>query len=172
MQPHQYVSGRDALSLVLRAQRALGFTQQEVADAIGSSLRTVQRWSSASSQPTAGHMCKLAVLVHPRDPKLAAELAERVGQTLETLGVVAPPAPRADAAAAARPQSVLDALVSSVVAAAAEALDVSPRLARPALVAALRQARTVGVGLDEILSVLQGAARSVRTNPTRRDASP
>jgi hypothetical protein len=41
------------------------------------------------------------------------------------------------------------------VSAAADALDVSPRVARPALLAAMERATLAGLGVDEVLAVLR-----------------
>src|SRR5579863_8587655 len=129
-----------ALVAVWEAQSTLGLTQRELAALVGSSLRTVQRWSGGGSQPHMSDVLKIARAVHPRDAALAQRLVGFYGQTLESAGIVAPraapPAPSAQPSPP-DPSPMLPFLAEAVVAAAAEALDVSPRVARPALLAAL-----------------------------------
>jgi hypothetical protein len=153
------LSGPHVLPLVTKAQGVLLFNQRTLADAIGSSHRTVQRWSSGRAHPLVMHVRKLAVLVYPHDAPLAAELAALAGESLESLGLV-PPAPAAPAQAsppAAPPPSplLLAALAESVVAAAAEAMDVSPRVARPAVLAAAERAQSANVSIDDLVRALR-----------------
>jgi transcriptional regulator with XRE-family HTH domain len=160
----------EQLSLAIQAQQELGLTQQELANLIGSSLRTIQRWSSKKASPYDSELQKLAVAVYPRDPKLAERLAVAGSATLESLGVVAAADPRA-ASAASLPPALIGLVAESVVSAAAEALDVSPRVARPALLAALERAKLAGLGVDHLLAALRpsdpAAGPSGRKKPSR-----
>ena len=124
------------------------------AELVGSSLRTVQRWSAGHGAPYSGDIAKLAAAVHPRDPELARRLAAAAGQTLESLGIVVPPPPPPVQVAPER-SPLMPLLVEAVVAAAAEALDVSPRVARPAVLAAIERAKAAELSLDDRLSVLR-----------------
>jgi hypothetical protein len=174
------VVGDDVCALVTGAQLALGFTQRQVAEAVGTSLRTVQRWSSQGGSPCVGELRTLAVLVHPHDAALAAKLAAVIGETLESLGLVtalpppvAEPSPVGLSALANRepalPPNVMAALAESVVAAAAESMDVSPRVVRPALLAAMERAKSAGLDVDGLLSALRPA--TTRESKRRRRAA-
>ena len=146
-----------ALVAVWEAQRTLVLTQRELAALVGCSLRTVQRWSGGGSQPHMSDVMTIARAVHPRDAELAQRLVGFYGQTLAGAGIVAPRAAPSPSAAPSPPDPspMLPFLAEAVVAAAAEALDVSPRVARPALLAALERAKAAGIGLDDVLSVLR-----------------
>jgi transcriptional regulator with XRE-family HTH domain len=159
MHPEAKVVGNDVLALVALAQRALGYSHQALADAVGSSLRTVQRWSSEQSHPTVDNLRKLAVLVYPHDAGIAKRLAALVGETAQSLGLAKAAAPqlaeKTPSMPSGLPPKVTAALAESVVAAAAEAMDVSPRVARPALLAAMECASALGIGVDDLLTALR-----------------
>ena len=121
---------------------------------MGSSQRTVQRWSAGRGWPSRDQLLKLMVAVYPEEPETARRLAAAIGQTLESLGVVAPPAPP-PAPPPPEPSPLMPLLVESVVSAAAEALDVSPRLARPAVLAAVERAKAAALTVDNLLAVLR-----------------
>jgi transcriptional regulator with XRE-family HTH domain len=157
MNPYAAIADKETLGLVVLAQTALGYTQQRLADALDTSLRTVQRWSSGDSHPTAGHIRTLAILVHPHDANLAGKLAARIDDTPESLGLVARPPPPTERAVTLT-REVSTALAESVVAAAAEAMDASPRVARPVVVAAMQRARSAGLGVEDVISGLRPEA--------------
>jgi hypothetical protein len=161
----------DLLPALMKAQLTLHLNQQQLADLLGSSLRTVQRWYARRSTMYPQDVSRLAAAVHPVDPDLARRLAACIGQTPESLGIVPPaasPPPPSPPAAAALPQAAAGApgvpsrlrpvLVEAVVAAAAEALDVSPRVARPAVLAAMERAKTADLAIDDLLAVLRPPA--------------
>src|SRR5580693_6151610 len=106
------------------ARRALQVSQNGLAEKLGVSRRTGQRWSKGSG-PVGTDLHKMALLVHPVDPSLAAEIASAGGTSLEALGVLGgvpgPVLPPPQALIAA-PDRVVDA----VVCAAAEAMQVTP----------------------------------------------
>lgn len=133
-------------ALVKNGYQTLGVNQRGFAKLVATSLRTVSRWTNGSSFPSAADLTKLARLVHPRDPALAAQIASAAGGTVESLGI-APPAPPPRASPAQ--------LVEQVLYAAAEAADLSPRAVRPALVAAFRRASQARLTLDEALAALE-----------------
>jgi hypothetical protein len=139
---------------VVKAQLTLLLNQKELGELMDSSQRTVQRWYAGRGWPSPGQLTKLAVAVHPRDPDIARRLAAAMGQTLESLGLVARAAPP-PVQAPAEPSPLMPLLVESVVAAAAEALDVSPRVARPAVLAAVERAKAAALTLDDLLAVLR-----------------
>ena len=92
-------------------------------------------------------------------PNLAAQLAQSVGESLVSLGVVkpAPPPVVASAPGVPSPPPVED-VVDSIVCAAADAMNVLPRDVRPALLAAFTRARRLGLGIEAVESAL--ASRS------------
>jgi transcriptional regulator with XRE-family HTH domain len=94
MHPEAKVVGNDVFALVALARRALGYSHQATADAVGSSQRTVQRWSSEQSHPTVDNLRKLAVLVYPHDAGIAKKLAALLGETAQSLGRATAAAPQ------------------------------------------------------------------------------
>ena len=137
--------------LVHRIFRATAMTYQEIGRHAGVSGRTVQRWVAGQSHPIGTNFHRLAAVVHPRDPVLAADIAAFCGTTLEALGVVRPEPTAAPALAPARPTA---AHAETVVYAAAEAMDVSPRAIRPALAAAFARAAELGFTASDFALVL------------------
>jgi len=149
------LTGKDVLPLIWEAQGVLLFNQRKLADAVGSSLRTVQRWSSGRAAPLAMNVRKLAVVVYPHDPVLASKLAALVQESVESLGLV-PPHPLAmPPPPPSLPANVLAALAEAVVAAAAEAMDAPPRVARPVVLAAAERAQSAGVTIDDLVRALR-----------------
>jgi len=137
--------------LFTRCRLALGETQVGLGAKLGVARRTSQRWA-AQGVPTY-HLPKLAALVYPRDAKLAAEVAAAAGTTLERLGLVAS-TPVAPPAAPAAPPTPPTAMVDAVVCAAADALNVLPRDARPGVYAAFARAAEIGTSIEFVTRVL------------------
>jgi hypothetical protein len=172
--------------LVLARERLL-FTQLQLANAIGSSLRTVARWEANRAAPADFHMHKLARLLFPVDASLAHDAAVLGGKTLEELGLVkpvpkrepeialpppAPPSPPPPPPPPAPPplpaRLLVDAVVCSV-AAALEALEGAPvplARARAAVAAALTTARDLRLDLDAAADALGARA------PTKPESVP
>jgi transcriptional regulator with XRE-family HTH domain len=146
------MSSQDLLLGIQEAQRALLLSQQDLASITGASLRTVQRWYAGQASPSPNEIARLAAAVYPTDPDLARRLAMGVGRSLESLGVAV--APR-----------LSPLLVDSVVSAAAEALDISPRVARPAVLAAAERAKAAGLSIDDLLAVLRPVAAGKPAKP-------
>ncbi|HLK36017.1 MAG TPA: helix-turn-helix domain-containing protein [Polyangiaceae bacterium] len=121
----------------------LGMNQAEFGPALGWSHRTAVRWERGRATPTAESLVKLASLLAPIDLDLAAEIAATVGQTLESLGIVAP---------AAKPGPTLSPadLSDLVVCAAADAADLAPRALRSLLYAAFARARALGLSVEQV----------------------
>ncbi|HUB07165.1 MAG TPA: helix-turn-helix transcriptional regulator [Myxococcales bacterium] len=148
--------------LVMQAARLLNFTNQALADHLGVSRRTVQRWLVSGTGPQMQHAVKLACTVYPRHEALARELAIHGGTTVEALGLVPPrpppppaaPAPRAapvpPPAPAARSEHA-----EAVLCAAANAMDVSPARIAPAVVAAFKRALALGVDVPSLVALLE-----------------
>ena len=156
--------------LLVRTQLALERSQAEFGRLLGSSRRTVQRWTAGQSTPTRTQVEELARLVHPRDAELAAQLADHLGETFESLGiVVAQPAPSEGVVEAApamptpmetprpapppqRPAPTL--LVEAVVCAAADAMNLSPSAVRASLRAAFERAHALELTVAEVVEAL------------------
>jgi transcriptional regulator with XRE-family HTH domain len=157
---------RAITSLVALGMGALGLSQRELGAQLGSSLRTAQRWATGRAQPSADQLKKLAALVHPRNPTLAAEIAAAVHETLESLGLVLPPSPPEPVVVVEpvvkgppeTPGDLVPLLVEAVVAAAAEALDQMPRVVRPAVTAAFVRAQAARLSVADVVAVLDPAS--------------
>jgi len=145
--------------LLSEVRRALGLNQLEFAQLIGSSKRTVQRLEAGRSW-LYGNEAALAVrALHPKDPALAARLAAFFSITLAAAGIVAAPTQSMASRGA----------IDSVLCAAADVLDLSPRSVRPALLAALARARDLSLGMDALMDAL---AQSDPPAPAQRSISP
>jgi hypothetical protein len=141
--------------LVHLARRALSVgSQGDFGELMGSSRRTGQRWETGRAEPTPGQVCKMAGMVYPTDPDLAAQLAAAAGTTLVALGLVKPPAPPPPPPAPLPPPPPVEDVVDSIVCAAADAMSVLPRDVRPALLAAFTRARRLGIGIDAVEKAL------------------
>lgn len=141
--------------LIIEARRLLMLSQGALGEKLGSSRRTGQRWESGTV-PSAGQLHTLAGLVYSHDATLAAQIASAGGTTLEALGIVPPPPATLDAPPAA-PVLPPEFLADTVVCAAAEAMNVTPGAIRPALLAAFRRARLVGLSLEAMEKALHAA---------------
>jgi transcriptional regulator with XRE-family HTH domain len=130
-------------ALFFRARRALRVTQVDLAQMLGASRRTGQRWDAGQSYPSVSQLTELAKAVYARDPALASEVAVSVGTTVDALGLAAPAAPPAVPAP-------IESIVDSVVCAAAEAMDALPRAVRPALMAAFARARELHLSIEDV----------------------
>jgi len=68
-------------------------SQREFGYAVGSSHRTAARWDAGRSVPAVHNLQVLARLLHPEYRELAIEVADAADETLESLGLEAPPPP-------------------------------------------------------------------------------
>jgi hypothetical protein len=134
-------------SLVSTARYAIGTSSAKIAPLVGSSKRTVDRWFAGESHPSDAQVVKIARLVHPRNPALAAQLAAAVGETLVTLGLVQ-----------VRPPPAHAHLIDAVVCVAAETINVPSLALRPALLAAFQRARELGFTLEDAEKALAAGA--------------
>lgn len=153
----------EIIPLLQRARRVLDLSSQgALGEALGSSARTGQRWEQGRSDMGLPDLHKLIAMVHPRDPQLAAELAQVKGTTLLAAGIAPPPPPLPVAAAPPAPPAPPPPdpayLVDTVVCAAAEAMDVMPEGIRPALRAAFRRARLARLTVEDIDAALNPAS--------------
>jgi transcriptional regulator with XRE-family HTH domain len=139
-----------------QVRHALGMTQRNFADAVGSSLRTVSRWAAGQAYPDAPDYHRMAALVHARNPDLAEEAATRGGRTLEELGIVAPSPP-----AAPEPAQPARFLGDSVIFAALDATDptapLTPQRARAMVHAAFVRARDLRMTIDAAVDAVAPA---------------
>jgi hypothetical protein len=146
-------------ALVHLARRALHVgSQGDFGVLMGSSRRSGQRWEIGQARPSHEQMCKMAAMVYPEDPDLAAQLAASVGQTLVSLGIVKPAPAPAPVVVPAAPLPPVEDIVDSIVCAAADAMNALPRDVRPALLAAFTRARRLGLGTETVEKAL-GAAK-------------
>jgi transcriptional regulator with XRE-family HTH domain len=128
-----------------RYRQALGMNQNQLAQALGASRRTGQRWTKGHASLYQHHYEKLAELLVGKDFEAAAHAARLAGTTLEAMGLVSPPPPVVPFVPfTAAPEDVVD----SVVCVAAEAANLTPSAMRPALLAAFTRARRLGLTFE------------------------
>jgi DNA-binding XRE family transcriptional regulator len=134
--------------LLREIRRALLGSQGTVGEVVGVVRQTVAKWEQGKSVPPPSTWAALARAVHPRDVALAARVAAAGDHSLESLGLAAPapPAP----ALSLTPAHLAD----SIVCAAADAMDVTPRSVRPAVVAAFERAMALSMTPEAVLKVL------------------
>jgi hypothetical protein len=152
-------------SLLMEAGRVLHLNQRELAERLGVSRRTIVRWTARVTAMSPTDMIALARLVFPHDVRLAEALALKSATTLERLGLVRPvppPPPPLPPPVPSPPPPPLARLLDIVVCAVADALDLAPRAARPALLAGVRRARELGLKLDEMEQALSGEAKTLK----------
>ena len=160
--------------LLFRCMKAGHLNQRELATVLGTSDRTVSRWlggGAGTLVPAQFHA--LARAAFPGDRALAAELAALGNSTLEGLGLVqAPPAPRpatAPAPAAAPPPvapvqpppAILDALLDSIVCAAADLHSLPSREIRPMVAAAFARAVELGLTVEAVATGFAAKSKKV-----------
>ncbi len=136
--------------LVMETRRVLGLSRDQLGDLLQTSKRTVARWEGGQSTIHSADLFELARRVHPHDTALAEALSIAGGATLETLGIVPPPAPP-EPAAPAIPGHIL---VDAIVCAAADALKAVPETVRASVLAAFRRARELRMTVEDVESAL------------------
>jgi hypothetical protein len=153
-----------SLVLLYEVTRLLSLNQRELAQAIDTSYRTVQRIHAGRSHLSRDQWGRLARAVHPKNPELAARIAAWERVTLVDFGI-APPPPRPPPAAALPPpvaalppaRAVSPRDADSVVCAAADIMNVPPRVARPVVAAAFARAREMGLSVEAVAAALQAS---------------
>jgi hypothetical protein len=147
MQPPR---GNDATRLMVRGQVAAKMSNGQFADLVGVSRRTIVRWTRGSPYMTDAQWVKLVAAAHARDAAVAASMAAEMGESLVSLGIEPPPAP---------PPPVIDSqeLMERVLYAAAAAAGLSPQAVKPAVVAALDRAASLGASLDDVRKAIAPA---------------
>jgi DNA-binding XRE family transcriptional regulator len=134
--------------LCATARLAMLMNQSKFAVAVGSSLRTVQRWEAGRSSPVPAGIHRIADAVRPHDPELAAEI--------DTLSPrrAAPPAVVSEPPSPAQGPVSATILLDALVCAAAEAMGAAPQTVRPALLAAFARAKATGLTIDAVIAGL------------------
>ena len=125
--------GDDIRELLALSQRALRKLQIDFAEFLGVSARTMRRWETGGTLLTYEMLVTLTTAVHPKDPQLAARLADYHGVTLEDLGLGLSPD---------------ESVAFGILRAAAQASGSRPHLMRPAVAATLETARAAGLTID------------------------
>lgn len=136
-------------------------SQETFGYAIGSSHRSAVRWDAGQATPAAAHLHTLARLLYPQNRALAAEVADAADETLESLGLEAPPPaspPSAVAPAAPRAEDLVDVLVLKAV----EISESPPASMRPLLHAVFQRGCEVGL-------TMQAAERALRPPAAAQD---
>jgi DNA-binding XRE family transcriptional regulator len=150
----------DLRQLVWEARRSLGMNQKELALALGVSRSTAQRIDAGRSTLGLLEITRLADLVRPSNADLAGKLCAYAAPLYEALGRM-PPAPAAPATAPAAATVDSDLAVESVIGAAADAAELSPRAIRPAVAAAFARAQELGLSIEAVIRLL-GAGQGPR----------
>src|SRR5689334_21776430 len=81
-------------ALVVHARQALRVSQGRFGEALGASKRSATRWEAGQSRPSTAQLQKLARLLVNVNVDLATESAAHAGDTLVSLGLVKPEAPK------------------------------------------------------------------------------
>ena len=160
----------DDENLIADAEHAARLTHEQVAQHVGASKRSVQRWVSREGTPMPSHYQKLAPVVFPVEPELAARAG---GTTLEALGLVkpAPPPPAPNLVQKAPdpppPPRLTMEQIDAVVCAIAERHGMKPGDAREIADVAFTRAAKLGYATEAIARAFEEAraARSVPPQP-------
>jgi transcriptional regulator with XRE-family HTH domain len=142
---------------LMEAMSLLGLNQRMLAERLGVSPRTVQRWAGSIRPVPNPQKQELARAVAHLDPGLAVEIALLSGATPESLGLRTP----GHEERARLPTTVL---VDAVVCAGAEAITLHPGAMRPALLAAFTRCQEMGLSVAEVVEALL-AKRAATASP-------
>jgi transcriptional regulator with XRE-family HTH domain len=153
---------RSLVYLLGQARRQLTMTQSKLADLCGISLRTVQRWDTKRSRPSAPMIHAIVDALEAVDPELGAELEmwaprpKPAAPPPPPLQVVLPAPEVASPPHEAVPLPRIPArvLVDSVICAAADAVAMLPDAVRPAILAAFARAEEAGLAMADVVDVL------------------
>jgi transcriptional regulator with XRE-family HTH domain len=163
--------------LLVLSREQLSLTQEQLATLVGSSLRTVQRWENKRSTPSPWNIHALADAVRSHDETLAAELdawAPRPKPPEAPLpppapALIAMPSPMAPPPPPPPPPIADDVLVDAVVCAAAEAMELTPRAIRPAVLAAFRRASDARLTAEAVVRVLSSVKEPAKGKSGARE---
>jgi DNA-binding XRE family transcriptional regulator len=167
-----YIRIVSAPHLLSQAQNALGHTQESLGRILGISRKTMGRWQSGHGSPSIQQWAEIARWVHARNPDLAARIASEMGESLVSLGIVAPIAPQAAPAVPVTPPIPTSDLVDSIVCAAAEAVAMTPQAIRPAVLAAFDRAASVRMSIDDVRATLRPAGAAPDKGASKKKKSP
>jgi hypothetical protein len=131
---------------------ALEMNQRQLGEFLGISKRTAQRVDAGESTLSPDHFTRIARALHGKQPALAARVAKRAGTTLQGLGLAAPTQVAAVSPKAPPPHPRV---AESVVCAAADVMQLTPSAVRPALLAAFKRARELGLNVEMIAEALE-----------------
>lgn len=149
------------INLILgEARQVLRMSQREFGYAVGSSHRSAVRWDAGHADPGPHHLLALARLLYPQHRELAIEVADAADETLESLGLEAPPPPLPPPAVN-RPEDLVDIIVLAAV----EQTGASVATARSLLHAVFKRAADVGLSVE----AAERALRPVVVRSERED---
>ncbi len=158
--------------IVRAALGELLYTQKDVARLLGVSARTVQRHPRLWGFQGPDDLAKLVRALWPRNAALARQLAEQVGLDLAAMGLAPKPAPPPPAPVAApaspKPAEAKPEHAAAVLCAAADAMNVAPREAKPLITAIFKAVAAMDVdhhGLAKLLA--QGEATTAPAQSKR-----
>jgi hypothetical protein len=158
------------IATVVQARMALLWSQRQLGDKLGASMRTVSRWEAGRAHLSANQIATLAMHVYPKRPDLAEQLAAAIGHTLVGLGIAPPPAPVAPVVPSPPPNVVATKdLIDLIVYTAADVANVAPKEVRGTVLVTLK--RAVELGLDLGAAMKEGALSESRqaAKPPRGD---
>jgi transcriptional regulator with XRE-family HTH domain len=135
-------------------------SQRKFGMSVGSSHRTAARWDAGRSVPSVHNLQILARLLYAEHRELAIEVADAADETLESLGLEAPPPPPLPPA----PHRAED-LVDIVVLAAVEQTGAPVATARGLLHAVFKRAAEIGLSVE----AAERALRPVVVRSERED---
>ncbi|MHB1845965.1 MAG: hypothetical protein ACYCWW_14160 [Deltaproteobacteria bacterium] len=154
--------------LVLQATKVLGMNQRDLATFLGVSVRTVQRHAYAGGIGYPSEYEKLLRALYPKDPALAGQIAHAIGRDLTAMGISPPPQPAPAPQPAPLPPrpAVRPEHVDAVLCAAADAIGVLPRDARPMVAAIFARVRDLGpLDVDALVARLADGPSATSKKP-------
>ncbi len=137
--------------LVHEACRQLSLNQKGLAELLGVTPRTLQRNTFNAGLSGHVHYAALVRALHPHNPELAEQIATTGGYSLAALGIH-PPRPAAPSAPP--PVQPTRAHVDSVLNAAADALGMVPKDAKPIVAAIFARVQELHVDVGALLPML------------------
>jgi len=130
----------DSAILMVLCQRALGITQQEMADLLGKDRRTIQRWQDKGCAPHPTDAAKLANALRPTRADLADQVLALGRAMAASAGMVTPE------------------VIAEILQAAAQVGGTTPEAIRPVVAAAFVKAVEAGVDATGVAARLTGIA--------------
>jgi transcriptional regulator with XRE-family HTH domain len=151
------------------ARESIGMSKTQLAYAVRVLGNTAYRWEKQGTMPVMEMRIKILRTLAAAPRALLEALAEESGVTLESIGMALPPpppppapilptAPASQGAAPPVPANA-QATIDDAVREAAEEIDVSPKLLRPALSRMLDRLARTGVPLDAASRMVLGVPK-------------